>query len=214
MKIGDNLKIRLFPPEIVFIDRMGRKLSLFSALGKIIFRFKNWGLDFWLMILNWATWCPCWCFRKFFFKLSGVKIGPKSKIHTGVVFFNPKGVKIGQGTVIGYRSFLDGRAPLIIGDHVDVASEAMIYNSEHDIHSEDMRSTEEPVVIEDYVFIGPRAIILPGVKVGKGAIIGAGAVVTKDVAPKTIAAGIPAKEIGLRKIKNLNYRLGRTRLFQ
>jgi len=73
---------------------------------------------------------------------------------------------------------------------------------------------EEKVVIEDYVFIGPRAIILPGVTIGKGAVVAAGAVVTKSVEPHTIVAGVPAREIAQRKITNYNYRLGRPRLFQ
>jgi acetyltransferase-like isoleucine patch superfamily enzyme len=64
------------------------------------------------------------------------------------------------------------------------------------------------------VFIGPRAIILPGVRVGKGAAIAAGAVVTKDVEPMSIVAGVPAKAIGTRGLKELNYTLGRARWFQ
>jgi len=77
-----------------------------------------------------------------------------------------------------------------------------------------MRPIEEKVVIEDYVFIGPRAIILPGVTIGKGAVVAAGAVVTKDVPAGMIAAGIPAKEIAKREVKDFHYRLGRPRLFQ
>lgn len=214
MKIGDNLQIKVFPPQIVFFDRMGRKLDWSVAREKIIRRVKNWWLDFWLMILGWVTWCPFWTIRKLFFRISGVRIGKKAKLHCGCWFFNPAGVSIGEGSVIGYRTFLDGRAPLKIGKHVDIASEVMIYNSEHDIHSQDMRAIEEPVEIGDYVFIGPRAIILPGVKIGRGAVVAAGAVVTKDVAPKAIVGGVPAKVIGKRKVKRLNYRLGRTRLFQ
>jgi maltose O-acetyltransferase len=90
----------------------------------------------------------------------------------------------------------------------------MIYNSEHNIHSEDFEAIEEPVEIGDYVFIGPRVIILPGVKIGKGAIVAAGAIVTKDVDEYAIVGGVPAEIIGERKQKDLHYKLGRTRLFQ
>ncbi|MGB6882191.1 MAG: acyltransferase, partial [Microgenomates group bacterium] len=106
------------------------------------------------------------------------------------------------------------RAHLKIGSHVDIASSVMIYNSEHDIESHDFSAREEPVEIGDYCFIGPRVIILPGVKIGKGAVVAAGAVVTKDVPKFAIVGGVPAKVIGERKNKNLKYRLGRARLFQ
>ena len=85
----------------------------------------------------------------------------------------------------------------------------MIYNNQHDIHSADFHTTSKPVTIEDYVFIGPRAIILPGVTIKKGAVVAAGAVVTKDVEEYTVVGGIPAKMITRRRAKDLHYILGR-----
>jgi len=105
-------------------------------------------------------------------------------------------------------------ALLTIGDHTDIASSVMVYNSEHDLEKEDFLAKTEPVEIGDYVFIGPRVIILPGVKIGKGAVVAAGAVVTRDVPDFTIVGGVPAKSIGERLNKNPNYSLGRARLFQ
>jgi acetyltransferase-like isoleucine patch superfamily enzyme len=70
------------------------------------------------------------------------------------------------------------------------------------------------VTIGNYVFIGARATILPGVKIGEGAVVAAGAVVTKDVAPKKVVGGVPAREIKERQVRELRYRLGRARLFQ
>lgn len=198
---------------VQFSDKNGKPLKPKQAFVKIIKRFYNWWLDFKLLVVNCTGNCPIWFVRKMIYRLVGVKIG-KSKIHVGCRFFEPSGVTIGEDTVVGEFAFLDGRAPLKIGNHTDIASHVLIYNSEHDINAEDFKTSEEPVEIGDYVFIGPRAIILPGVRIGQGAVVAAGAVVTEEVAPFKIVGGVPAKEIGERKLKNPQYRLGRTRLFQ
>lgn len=197
-----------------FKDKTGRELSFREAWPKILNRLYNIFLDFELMLIRWVGHIPCHWTRRLFYRLAGVKIGKGSTIHMWANFFNPKGVSIGEDTIIGDHCFLDGRAPLQIGDHVDIASQVLIYNSKHDIQSKDFRPIEQSVEIGDYVFIGPRVIIQPGVKIGKGAVVAAGAVVTKDVLPFKIVGGVPAKEIGERKIKKLHYRLGRARLFQ
>jgi len=197
-----------------FEDRMGNSLNFKEVWLKVVNRLFNYWLDFELMLLRWAGYVPSHFFRRLCYRLAGMRIGRNSTIHMWANFFEPAGVEIGEDTVIGDHCFLDGRALLRIGSHVDIASQVLIYNSEHDIESRDFRAVEAPVEIDDYVFIGPRAIILPGVKIGKGAVVGAGAVVTKDVAPFKIVGGVPAKEIGERKLKTLNYRLGKARLFQ
>jgi len=196
-------------------DKTGKELSSQEVFQKALNRAYNIIIDLELLVLNLVS-CtiPFHFIRKAFYRASGVKIGKDSFIHMGARFYLPNGVSIGDGTVVGDHCFMDGRAPLKIGNHVDIASDVMIYNSEHDVNSEGFDPIEEPVEIEDYVFIGPRAIILPGVKIGKGAVIGAGAVVTKNVEPFKIVGGVPAQEIGERKNKNLNYKLGRARLFQ
>jgi maltose O-acetyltransferase len=141
-------------------------------------------------------------------------MGKGSTIHMGVTFYETKNISIGDDTIIGERAVLDGRARLAIGSHVALASEVMIYNSQHDIRDPFFKAVAKPVQIDDYVFIGPRAIILPGVTVGKGAIVAAGAVVTKDVPPFAVVGGVPAKVISERAHKNPNYKLGRPRLFR
>lgn len=198
----------------IFKNRMGKPLTGTQVFDKGVNRVKNWFCEFELMLLRWVGHVPSHHFRRFFYRLAGVKIGKGSTIHMWANFFNPAGVCLGEDTIVGDHAFLDGRAPLKIGSHVAVSSEVLIYNSEHAIHSEDMGIVEEPVEIEDYVFIGPRAIILPGVKIGKGAVVAAGAVVTKNVPPGKVYGGVPAREIMDRKIKKYNYRLGRARLFQ
>lgn len=198
----------------MFKDKTGRKLTSIEASKKIVQRIENVCLEFHLMILRWVGYIPSHCFRKFIYRLAGVRIGKGSTVHMWANFFNPKGVWIGEDSIIGDHCFLDGRATLKIGNHVDIASQVLIYNSQHDIESDDFLAIKAPVEIEDYVFIGPRVIILPGVKIGRGAVVAAGAVVSNEVAPFKIVGGVPAKEIGERKLKNPSYRLGRPALFQ
>ncbi len=157
---------------------------------------------------------PSHTVRKVIQQSAGIKIGKGSTIHMGAVFYEPKGIEIGDDTVIGENPVLDGRDRLKIGNHVALSSEVMVYNSQHDIHDATFKAISKPVTIEDYVFIGPRAIILPGVTVGKGAVVAAGAIVTKDVEPFTVVAGVPAKKIGDRNLKDPSYKLGRPRLFR
>ena len=198
----------------MFKDKSGKELSNKETLSKVSNRLYNYVLDFELMILRWVGHIPSHILRKLFYKLAGVKIGKGSTVHMWANFFEPGGIRIGGDSIVGDHAFLDGRAPLVIGNHVDIASSVMIYNSEHDLEKDDFSAKTEPVEIGDYVFIGPRAIILPGVKLGKGAIVAAGAVVTKDVPDFVMVGGVPAKVIGERKNKNPNYCLGRPRLFQ
>lgn len=198
----------------MFKDRTGKSLSFTEAWPKIINRVCNYWLDFELMLLRWVGHVPSHCFRNFFYRLAGIKLGKRATIHMWANFFQPKNIEIGEGTIIGDHAFLDGRARLIIGKEVDIASSVMIYNSEHDLNDKNFSAREEPVEIGDFCFIGPRVIILPGVKIGRGAVVAAGAVVTRDVAPFSIVGGVPAKVISERKNKNPHYKLGRARLFQ
>lgn len=198
----------------MFTDKDGNKLSSFEAMKKIINRVKNYFWDFELMLLRWTGNIPFHSVRNLIYSMFGIKMGNKTKIHMGAKFFSSRGIIIGEDTIIGEGAFLDGRAGLTIGNHVDIASEIMVYTSEHDLDSETFKAREEAVEIGDYVFIGPRVIILPGVKIGKGAVLAAGAVVTKDVNDFEIVGGVPAKVIGERKNKDLHYKLGRARLFQ
>lgn len=211
MKIK-NLHISIH--GLKFVDKDDQKLSFSQGINKILVRLGSYVLDFQLYLLWGIGYIPSHTLRNFFYRLSGIKLGSKATLHMGARFFYPKNITIGEGTIVGSGVFLDGRSPINIGKNVDIASEVMIYNSEHDLESPIFKATEEPVTIGDYCFIGPRSIILPGVTIGHGAVIAAGAVVVKDVPDKAIVGGVPAKVIGERKIDGLNYKLGRARLFQ
>jgi acetyltransferase-like isoleucine patch superfamily enzyme len=198
----------------MFKDRNGNELTMDDASGRIVRRFFSYFQEFSLFILTLSGYIPSHIIRKIIYGIYGIQTGHRSFIHMGARFNEPWRIRIGEGTIVGEKIFLDGRASLVIGSHVDIASDVMIWNSEHDINSDDFHAVNEEVVIGDYVFIGPRVIILPGVHIGKGAVIAAGAVVTKDVADFMVVGGVPARPIKERENKNLKYRLGRPRLFQ
>lgn len=126
----------------------------------------------------------------------------------------PRRISVGSNTTINKRVLLDGRGgDLVIGSCVDIAQDVQIWTLQHDYNSSTYAAIGNSVFIDDYAWIGSRVIILPGVRVGKGAVIAAGAVVTRNVLPYTVVAGIPAKKIAERQ-RNLSYKLGKWRWFQ
>ena len=120
-----------------------------------------------------------------------------------VTIWFPEGVSVASGSMIGENSFLDGYSGLTIGRNVLVAHNVSIIAEDHGFATRRIPirrqpKTTGPIVIGDDVWIGCGARVLKGVTVGTGAIIGAGAVVTRDVAPYSIVGGVPARVIGVR----------------
>ena len=183
-------------------------------MDRLIRRLKTVFWEFANFKMRITGYIPSHMFRRFVYRIWGVKIGKGSAIHMFASFYYPRNIVIGEDTIIGEGAVLDGRDKLIFGNHVDVATQVMFYNGQHDIHDQNFKATFAPIVVEDYVFIGPRAIILPGVTIKKGAVVAAGAVVTKDVQEYMVVGGVPAKPIAERKAKDLNYRLGRAAWFR
>jgi acetyltransferase-like isoleucine patch superfamily enzyme len=134
----------------------------------------------------------------------GVRIGQDSSIAMGC-FITGNNISIGDNTVVNRFTYLDGRVPLTIGNNVNISHYTLIQTLTHDPQNSDFVCLSKPVVIEDNVWVGARAIICPGVTVGEGAVVGAGAVVTRDVSPYTIVAGNPARFVKERT-RDLCYR--------
>jgi len=113
---------------------------------------------------------------------------------------------VGSGTSIGFHNHFDCRCGLYIGENVDFASNVCIWTQHHDYNSPNFCSRGTAVHIDNYVWVCSHAIILPGVKIGEGAVVASGAVVTSDVEPYSIVGGVPAKKIGERKKQKYNYK--------
>lgn len=109
-------------------------------------------------------------------------------------------IRLGRNSVVNSYCMLDGRhESIVIGDNVDIGRETAIFTLEHDPNSDTHAVRSRPVHIEDFAWIAARVTILPGVRIGRGAVVGACSVVTKDVEPMSIVAGNPAKVIGQRR---------------
>lgn len=147
---------------------------------------------------------PIWQVRRIFCKIFMEYIGRHTKIDSDCYFINPQNIRIGDNTHINRECFLVGTAGITIGNRVSISYRTMIVTGSHDINSVNFCSSRKPIIIEDYVWIGMNAIIQAGVSIGKGSVVCAGAIVTKNVPPYSIVGGVPAKVIGERR-KDLNY---------
>lgn len=136
-----------------------------------------------------------------------IEVGVGSSIHRGARWYSASGVRIGAFSTVGNDAFLDGRYGIEFGDNVTLGGDVSVFTAEHDPMNSGFAVSGAPVRIGSYAYIATRAIILPGVSVGEGAVVAAGAVVVKDVAPYTIVGGVPAREIGERS-RELRYRGG------
>lgn len=138
------------------------------------------------------------------------RVGRNTHFLMGVEIRSGKNISIGNNCAINARVLLDGRGgKLTIGNNVDIAQETNIWTLEHDVHSDVHEDKGGDVIIEDYVWIASRVTILPGVRIGRGAVVATGAVVTKDVPAMAIVGGVPAKVIrkrGSMLFYSLNYK--------
>jgi acetyltransferase-like isoleucine patch superfamily enzyme len=141
--------------------------------------------------------------RTNFWRIFARSIGKEVYMFPGVKLYSPSNITIGDHVGINYRSVLGGSAELKIGNYVNIAPNCFIATSNHrfDAYDKPMALqgvTQSPTVIEDDVWIGINAVVMPGVTIGRGAIVGSNAVVTKDVPPFAVVGGVPAKVIKYR----------------
>lgn len=135
--------------------------------------------------------------RGIFYKVKLKHCGWGTVVDKSVCIRGAGNVSIGEFCVI--NSFFHvwaGKSGVVIGDRVMIASHTAITNLTHDYNLPDIRfapAIDKAVFIGDDVWIGSHAVILPGISIGRGAVVGAGSVVTKDVPENAIVAGVPAK---------------------
>lgn len=151
--------------------------------------------------------------RRWFYRaVMRFEIGKRAFIFMGAHFDSRGHFKLGDHSTINHGCRLDNRGGLEIGSNVSISAGVCILTADHDPQSASFAGRTRPVRIGDYVFVGTRAMILPGVTIGRGGVVAAGAVVTKAVAECSIVAGSPAREIGTRRA-DLDYQIDYSRFF-
>ena len=153
-------------------------------------------------------------------RILGIQIAEGAKVFMHVTFSvrgRPKdgrpGISIGRNSVINQHCWIDGRGGLRIGENVNVSRGVWLLGGDHNIDDPTFTTRFAPIEVGDRAFFGCRAMVLPGVTVGEGAVVAAAALVTKDVAPYAVVAGVPAQVVRTRR-RDLRYELAYSPMFE
>lgn len=185
-ELGEDGRVTYYKMQAMDVRRKAR-----NRIGELLFNM-------------FITHIPSHTIRQGFLRLFGATIGEWSTIMRGTTILDIEFLTIGNGTTIGFRCLLDARAGLWIGDNVTIASDVHLLGGGHDINHPDFLPIPIPTVIEDYVWIASRAMVLPAL-IGRGAVVAAQALVVKDVAPLDVVGGNPAKVFAKRNPDALGY---------
>ena len=144
------------------------------------------------------------CLRQYRLRAGGAKIGAPVFISPCNLNGSPRRLSIGAGSFLG-RVELHLHENITIGENAILNDGVIVFTASHDVNSPDFATTKSPVCIGDHAWIASNALILPGVRVGRGAVVGAGAVVARDVPDSGIVVGNPARLLARQRAKELNY---------
>lgn len=136
--------------------------------------------------------------RTFVLRLTGAKVGKLVAVHSNVRFYSLGNLQIGNNSTINRFVFIDNRGNVRVGNNVNISHSCQIYTQSHDLESDGALLTTKNVVIEDNAWLYPNVKIMPGVTIGKGAVIYPSSVVTKNVEDFSITGGNPAVHIRYR----------------
>lgn len=143
-------------------------------------------------------------FRRWFYQMMGAKIGKNTVICRRAEILFPRGLKLDDNVAIGWFVDLDARGGIIVDHDTNISSHTKFITGSHDINDSKFKADFKPINVGHHCWIGTGAIILHGVNIGDGAVVAAGAVVTKDIPPYEVWGGVPAKFMKKRN-NNLIY---------
>ncbi len=192
-------KNRISKPDIALVvggkNNIGLLLRLKIFINNFVSEFSRY-IDFHVGMI------PCFWLRNLIYHyVFRVRTEKNVVLHYGAEIRSHALLSIGEGTIIGGKALLDARNGITIGKNVNFSKNVTIYTEQHDHRDPYFRcetQQKRPVIIGDRVWVGPNVLILHSVTIGEGAVVAGGAVVTKDVPPYAIVAGVPAKVIGER----------------
>jgi acetyltransferase-like isoleucine patch superfamily enzyme len=201
-KLAANPKLKVPPPPQWVLDADNRIIGV-EQEGVTRYRMaRNYLAG--LFYNSFVTHIPFHAIRQGYLRLFGATIGKGTAINRGTTVWDIEYLTIGSRTSIGFRCLLDCRGGVAIGDNVVIASDTQIVGLAHDVNHPDFPPIPIPIVIEDYVWIASRAMILQ-THIHRGAVVAAHAVVNQDVGELEIVGGVPAKVIGKRDPDALQY---------
>lgn len=150
---------------------------------------------------------PGFALRAGALRLLGFRVGQNVALHSWLHFFEARrNISIGSNVTVNAGCYLDNRMPISIGDNVNISHGVKIYTLGHDVDDPMCKAVGAPVVICDDAWIFPNVLIMPGVTIGRGAVVYPGSVVTKDVGDLDIVGGNPARKIRSRN-PDIRYRI-------
>lgn len=158
----------------------------------------------WWFVNSFLTNFPSRHFRVWGLRFVGMEYGD-ARIYNGFHIRAPHKIRIADGVSIGPNVLLDGRMGLTIEKSATIGYGAIIWTLNHDYNDIHFRMVGAPVIIGEYAWICSHSIILPGITIGKGAVVASNAVVTHDVPPFAVVAGCPAKIVKYREEKSYDY---------
>jgi len=176
----------------VTANRAARKYSGTEQLRRVA-----WSFGRWLVRLSPR---PCFGWRRAVLRAFGARIGAQVHIYPSAHLYMPWNVEIGAGSALGDDVFIYSLGKVRIGKQVTLSYRSHVCAGTHDLEDPALPLLKPPVHIEDAVWIGTEAFIGPGVTLGQGSVVGARAVVTRDVDPFHIVAGNPARTIRRRAV--------------
>jgi putative colanic acid biosynthesis acetyltransferase WcaF len=143
---------------------------------------------------------PCFGWRRFLLRCFGAKIGGSVHIYPSATVYFPWNLEVGDKSAIGDQVFIYNLGRVTLGSRVTISHRAHLCAGTHDHTKPDFPLVRPPIVIGSDAWICADAFVGPGVTVGEGAIVGARAVAMKDVKPRSIVVGNPARESRKREI--------------